>query len=95
MHLEIHSNPPGFKVNMLTLYSQKKEAEESSFLNGETNNLQEIPIKNYKIQSNGIMIQPYGSPSDYYEFINASKLKSPFSEATFIVHHLKEKKFLL
>ena len=95
MHLAIHSNPPGFKVNMLTLYSQKKETEESSFLMGEINNFQEIPIRDYKIQSDGVLIQPFGSHLDYYEFIEASKLQSPLSEATFTAHHLKEKKFFL
>tara|TARA_S200000501_G_C20858474_1_gene758655 strand:+ start:677 stop:1756 length:1080 start_codon:yes stop_codon:yes gene_type:complete len=95
MHLSIHSNPPGFEVNILKLFSEEKEAKETSFLKGETNNFQEIPIKDYKILSDGVLIQPYDSPSDYYEFIEASKLKSPFSKSSFITHHLKEKKFLL
>jgi len=95
MHLSIHSNPPGFKANMLILYSKKKEPVESTFLGGEINNIQEIPITDYKIQSDGVWIQPYGFPSDYYEFIEASKLQSPLSEYTFKAHHLKEKKFLL
>ena len=95
MHLSIHSKPPGFQANMLILYSQKKEPVESSFQEGEINNIQEIPITDYKIQSDGVLIQPYGFPSDYYEFIEASKLQSPLSEYTFKAHHLKEKKFLL
>ena len=60
MHLSIHSNPPGFKANMLILYSKKKEPVESTFLGGEINNIQEIPITDYKIQSDGVWIQPYG-----------------------------------
>ena len=95
MHLSIHSKPPGFKVDMLMLPTENSLSNRKSFFLGEVNNRAEIPIQDYKFQPNGIEIQPYGSPTDYYEFVEASKLQTPLSESSFKKQHLEEKKFLL
>ncbi len=95
MHLSIHSKPPGFKVDMLVLQAKIPPSHNKSFFSGEVNNRIEIPIQDYKIRSDGAEIQPYGSPLDYYEFIDASKLQSPLSESSFQKEHLEDKKFLL
>jgi peptide/nickel transport system permease protein len=95
MHLSIHSQPPGFKTDLLVLYRSNQQTGEEDFFGGEVNNRQEIPIQDYQIQTNGVAIQPYGSPLDYYEFIELSKFNSPFSESIFKEHHLEEKIFLL
>jgi len=95
MHLSIHSKPPGFKTVMLMLDSENASPNHKSFFLGEVNSRLEIPIQDYKLQSDGVEIQPYGSPSDYYEFIDASKFQSPLSEDSFKKQNLEEKIFLL
>ena len=95
MHLSIHSKPPGFKVDMLVLHAHNNPSDEKVFFMGEVNNIQEIPIEGYKLRSNGVEIRPYGSPTDYYELIEVSKLQSPLSETKFRKQHLEERFFLL
>ena len=93
MHLSIHSKPPGFKVEMLMLQAENISSSSKSFLSGEVNGNTEIPIQDYRLQPDGVEIQPYGSPSNYYEFIDASKLQSPLSDSTFKKQYLEEKKY--
>ncbi len=61
MHLSIHSKPPGFKVQMLTIPSQ--EVSNQSFLNkvffGKKNTDTEIPIDRYSFENNVLKISPY------------------------------------
>jgi len=95
MHLSIHSKPPGFKVEMLLLQADNIPSISKSFFSGQVNGITEIPLQDYRLQFDGVEIQPYGSPSDYYEFIDASKLQSPLSEFSFKKQHIEEKKFLL
>ena len=59
---------------------------------GEVNNSIEIPIQDFKIRPDGIEIQPYGSQSDYFEFVEASKLKIPLSDFSIKKQYLEEKK---
>ena len=95
MHLSIHSQSPGFRVKMLVLSAGNKRTYGDAFFSGELSKRNEIPIQDYKLKSNGVEIQPYGSPSDYYELIDASKFQSPLTETNFIEDHLEEKSFLL
>ena len=95
MHLSIHSKPPGFKVNMFVLPNENTFTNKKSFFFGDVNSRTEIPIQDYKIQSNGIEIQPYGSSSDYFEFVEASKLKIPPNELSNNKKHFEEKIFFL
>jgi len=61
MHLEIHTKKPGFEVLMLNIPS--KEISKQSFLNallfGKKNQQVEIPISNYSISDNKLMVQVY------------------------------------
>ena len=61
MHLEIHSKPPGFKVNMLTIPSDEKK--ENSFIdfiiNGNKITGTEIPILSYSILGENLEIIQY------------------------------------
>ncbi|MEW7277708.1 ABC transporter permease [Aquimarina sp. 2201CG1-2-11] len=61
MHLSIHSKPPGFKVQMLTIPS--KNVADQSFLNrlffGKKNTDTEIPIERYVMKQGAIMVSPY------------------------------------
>ncbi|MDC1514991.1 ABC transporter permease [Polaribacter sp.] len=61
MHLEIHSKPPGFKVNMLTIPSTtKKETSLFDFLlHGNKNTGTEIPIISYKINGKNLEVKQY------------------------------------
>ncbi|MFL0065252.1 ABC transporter permease [Tenacibaculum maritimum] len=58
MHLEIHSKPPGFSIQMLTIPSKEKKNESffSILLNGTQHNDLEIPIKSYNIKGNTLEI---------------------------------------
>ncbi|CAA0203186.1 ABC transporter permease [Tenacibaculum maritimum] len=58
MHLEIHSKPPGFSIQMLTIPSKEKKNESffSILLNGTQHNDLEIPIKSYNIKENTLEI---------------------------------------
>ncbi|WP_406746240.1 ABC transporter permease [Tenacibaculum maritimum] len=58
MHLEIHSKPPGFSIQMLTIPSKEKKNESffSILLNGTQHNDLEIPIKSYNIKRNTLEI---------------------------------------
>jgi peptide/nickel transport system permease protein len=61
MHLEIHTKKPGFKVLMLTIPS--KEINKQTFFNallfGKKNHKTEIPINNYSISKNNLIVQLY------------------------------------
>ncbi|CAI8284595.1 MAG: Glutathione transport system permease protein GsiD [Polaribacter sp. SA4-10] len=61
MHLEIHSKPPGFKVNMLTIPSNdKKETSLLDFLiHGNKDTGTEVPILSYKINGENLEIIKY------------------------------------
>ncbi|WP_272151143.1 ABC transporter permease [Tenacibaculum aiptasiae] len=53
MHLEIHSKPPGFSVQMLSIPSEKENGQSwfSIFMNGKQNSNTEVPIKSYSVQN--------------------------------------------
>lgn len=61
MHLEIHSKPPLFSVNMLIIPPQKKDSQSwfSIFLNGKKTTSNEIPITSYKIENNTLKVIKY------------------------------------
>ena len=55
MHLSIHSKPPGFKVEMLSIPAlQKEDIKLKYYLFGFPNSISEIPINSYKIVDNAI-----------------------------------------
>ena len=62
MHLSIHSKSPGFKVQMLTIPSQKiSETGVATFFFGKKTTATEIPISAYETTQNGILITEYTS----------------------------------
>jgi peptide/nickel transport system permease protein len=94
MHLEIHSKKPGFEVLMLTIPSEKT-IEQSFFfavLFGKKNPKTEIPISNFNISENKLIIQTYTEN-------NAASLIKTFPLAKFqgkdISNFIKTKKFYL
>jgi len=61
MHLEIHSKKPGFEVLMLTIPSEENKPQSlfNKLLYGNNNPNLEIPISNYTISEDILIIQPY------------------------------------
>lgn len=76
MHLSIHSKPPGFKVQMLTIPSQ--DVSDQTFFNkvffGEKNTDTEIPIEKYVLTDNALKIFPY-SEGEVIELSKEIELK--------------------
>ncbi|OSY87405.1 peptide transporter [Tenacibaculum holothuriorum] len=58
MHLEIHSKPPGFTVDILTIPNKEQQSQSwiSTFINGRKNTHTEIPIKSYSTKNNSLEI---------------------------------------
>ena len=61
MHLSIHSMPPGFKVNILTIpvTTENTQTWGSLFLNGKKNQEQAIPIHSYEIKEDTLITYAY------------------------------------
>ncbi|PHS04216.1 MAG: peptide transporter [Kordia sp.] len=78
MHLSIHSKPPGFTTQMLTIPSENKL--EQSFFDklffGTKTRSTELPISSYRIHNNQLFITPYSE-------IKASQLEKTFELNTF------------
>ena len=95
MHLSIHSKSPGFRTDMLLLRTIDSIPSKPTIFKGNLNKTTEIAIQAYQVKSDGVAIQPYGSPNDYFEFIDAARLQPPFSADDFKEHHITNKLFLL
>ena len=60
MHLSVHSKKPGFTVNVLTIPSTIEEQNGFlSFFVGKKTTVSEIPISDYRVQKNSILITEY------------------------------------
>jgi peptide/nickel transport system permease protein len=87
MHLEIHSKPPGFKVDMLTIPSN--DEVETSFIdfliNGNKNTGTEIPILSYKIKGKNLEIIKYadGLAKEYPLSVIKNKPETYIKQRTF------------
>ena len=69
MHLEIHSKPPGFSVQMLSIPSESKSQQSwfSVFMNGKEQSATEIPIQSHSVKNNQLEVIKYadGLPKDF------------------------------
>lgn len=63
MHLSIHSKPPGFKVDMLTIPTQDKSDQSilSELIFGKSNSSTEIPIESYELKNGSLVYEEYAS----------------------------------
>ncbi|WP_460190316.1 ABC transporter permease [Urechidicola sp. KH5] len=60
MHIELHSKPPGFKVDILEIPAEISEQSFISFLlNGKEQPVTQIPINSYKIVGNALEVVLY------------------------------------
>jgi peptide/nickel transport system permease protein len=88
MHLEIHSKKPGFEVLMLTIPTQ--QIVNQSFLNkmffGRKNQQSEIPISNYRIENNELIVWSYADsiPKNYQiSIVNGKDISEYIQTKTF------------
>ena len=95
MHLSIHSRPPGFKSKMILLASENQSNQSTNFFYGNNDSSDEIPIQDYKFLNEGIQIQPYGMPKDYYELVAKNRLPQPLIVSKFTQENIIEKTFYL
>ncbi|GFD72739.1 ABC transporter permease [Tenacibaculum mesophilum] len=69
MHLEIHSKPPGFSVQLLSIPSEVKNQQSwfSIFMEGKQNSSTEIPIKSFSVKNNQLEAIKYsdGLPKEF------------------------------
>ena len=65
MHLEIHSKPPGFSVQMLHLPPNELQDQSvlDKLLNGDINNNTEIPVSEFEFTNSSIVYSPYSNGS--------------------------------
>lgn len=99
MHLSIHSKPPGFKVQMLTIPSQ--DISEQSFLNkiffGEKNTETEIPIDQYTIKDGVLKVSPYseGEIIELSKNIKLERFPKGLTKDQIISTYIKTQTFIL
>ncbi len=94
MHLEIHSKKPGFEVLMLTIPANQ-EINQSfihKLLYGKKNQQTEIPISNYKVENETLLINTYTENNQ--ESISKSYPFLKFQDND-ISSYIKTKKFYL
>ncbi|MEM9679955.1 MAG: ABC transporter permease [Bacteroidota bacterium] len=94
MHLSIHSKPPGFKVQMLTVPSgiKDEQAKLSKWFFGEQNTDTEIPIQSYKVVDDQLHCTEYAS--DDLKGQEKSLAISSFPDDDYL-DHIEEKTFIL
>lgn len=92
MHLSIHSKSPGFEAMLLTIPSQQnlKQGFFDKLFFGKNNNDDEIPISDYKIQSNNLVYTEYASDG----LIGLVKTVSLSRFSGDIKTHITKKKFI-
>ncbi len=99
MHLSIHSKPPGFKVQMLTIPSQ--DIADQSFLNtlffGEKNRDTEIPIERYVLEENRLKVFPYseGETSGIAKEIKLESFPKNISPKEIVDQYVTTRNFIL
>lgn len=92
MHLSIHSKSPGFEVMLLTIPSQQnlKQGFFDKLFFGKNNNDDEIPISDYKIQSDNLVYTEYASDG-LIGLVKTVSLSRFFGD---IKTHITKKKFI-
>ena len=99
MHLSIHSQPPGFKVTILTIPSETdiRGSFVSHFLYGKKINTNEIPITSYKVLEKELLIKEYviGGDNGMEKKISFSDFPKGLSPNEIVDNYIKERKFIL
>jgi peptide/nickel transport system permease protein len=95
MHLSIHSQPPGFKVQMLQLPLSAPQQKEGNFLQGKPTSFTKIPIQDWKLQEGVVYIQPFGRTKDYFEPLAQTYSASLSNPKAFMENNVMEQNFIL
>lgn len=72
MHLSIHSQPPGFEVNMLELPAASLPSSIWDWWNGRKSNQEEIPYSELKIENNRSYYRPYDVNGAQLDFVDTN-----------------------
>ena len=99
MHLSIHSKPPGFQVDILTIPSENKT--EQSILNRVFSGTKilstELPINSFRIVNNQLFITPYSelNSSGLEKKIDLKPFKNNSDVKAITEKHISSKTFIL
>ena len=99
MHVSIHSQSPGFEVELLTVPSEfvQEQSGFSAFFTGKKTSASEVPISSYELTDDGILITEYtqdglqGMQKEYH-ISSFPKAETP---QDIVTHYLHNQKFIL
>ena len=94
MHLSIHSQAPGFSCKVLII-PRSSETEKKSFLSGDLNASEEIPIDEIHWLDEGILFKRFGNATNYFEKVLYNEYPDGLSSKQIENLFLKDKIFLL
>ena len=83
MHVSIHSKPPGFKVQLLSIPSKSGELFE------------EIPLEDFYWNEGQLFYRAYGSNQGYYQFIDQNVFPANLSQQAIEQEYIRWQKFIL
>jgi len=99
MHLSIHSKPPGFKVDMLSIPSENsvKQSAFNKLFFGKKTLETEIPISSYSIRSDELVYTPYSELANtaIQKSIPITKFKNSTNLKQIITTHISSRTFYL
>lgn len=99
MHVSVHSKPPGFKVQMLTIPSTAKNEQNAlyAFFFGKDNKDTEEPLSGYRLVEDGIEITEYteGTTDGLPKIFPISAFPEAKSVAEIPQKYIKEQTFIL
>ena len=94
MHLSIHSKPPGFNCKMLII-PNSSESSNSSFLWGDLNPNEEIPIEEIRWLDKSLTFKRMGNGTNHFEKILFSEFSTEMKRNQIEENYIKEKVFYL
>lgn len=96
MHISIHSQPPGFTVDLLELPSVKTESSFWDWWNGKTSSIEEIPYSELDLKDGKFYYRPYDVDGNLLAFIEVPlKLEDKMDLSRFRESYTSKKTFLL
>lgn len=99
MHVSIHSQSPGFAVDLLTVPSQLKQEQSalSAFFTGRKTSDSELPILAYELTDSGIVITEYAQDGleGLQKQFHLSKFPKADSPEEIVTYYIRNEKFLL
>ncbi|WP_405369779.1 ABC transporter permease [Nonlabens sp. Asnod2-A12] len=96
MHISIHSQPPGFTVNLLQLPSIQTESSFWDWWNGKTSSVEEIPYSDLDFKDGNFYYRPYDVDGNLLPFIEVPlKLGDKMDLSRFRESYTSKKTFLL